>query len=44
MGLVTSLGVALALVGGLLLIPAVILLEERRRPAIDFPIANPSRD
>jgi predicted RND superfamily exporter protein len=31
MGLVTSLGVALALVGGLLLIPAVILLEERRR-------------
>jgi predicted RND superfamily exporter protein len=31
MGLVTSLGVALALAGGLLLIPAVILLEERRR-------------
>jgi hypothetical protein len=30
MGLVTSLGVALALAGGLLLIPAVILLEERR--------------
>ena len=33
MGLVTSLGVALALAGGLLLIPAVILLEERRRAA-----------
>jgi predicted RND superfamily exporter protein len=33
MGLVTSLGVALALVGGLLLIPAVILLEEQRRAA-----------
>ena len=31
MGLVTALGVALALAGGLLLIPAVILLEERRR-------------
>ena len=31
MGLVTSLGVALALAGGLLLIPAVILEEERRR-------------
>ena len=31
MGLVTSLGVALALAGGLLLIPSVILLEERRR-------------
>ncbi len=31
MGLVTSLGVALALVGGLGLIPAVILLGERRR-------------
>jgi predicted RND superfamily exporter protein len=30
MGLVTSLGVALALAGGLLLIPAVILLSERR--------------
>jgi predicted RND superfamily exporter protein len=42
MGLVTSLGVALALVGGLLLIPAVILLEERR--ATDVPIANPNRD
>jgi hypothetical protein len=33
MGLVTSLGVALALAGGLLLIPAVILLGERRRTA-----------
>lgn len=31
MGLVTSLGVALALAGGLLLIPAVILPGERRR-------------
>ncbi|MFZ0297077.1 MAG: MMPL family transporter [Candidatus Sulfotelmatobacter sp.] len=31
MGLVTSLGVALALVGGLCLVPAVILLEEQRR-------------
>jgi len=31
MGLVTSLGVALALVGGLCLVPAVILLGERRR-------------
>ena len=30
MGLVTSLGVALALAGGLLLIPAVILLQEQR--------------
>jgi len=30
MGLVTSLGVALALVGGLCLVPAVILLGERR--------------
>jgi predicted RND superfamily exporter protein len=30
MGLVTSLGVALALAGGLLLIPAVILLSEHR--------------
>jgi uncharacterized protein len=39
MGLVTSLGVALALVGGLCLIPAVILLgellSEQRRPATD---------
>ena len=41
MGLVTSLGVALALVGGLLLIPAVILLEERRRVVRDVAIANP---
>jgi hypothetical protein len=31
MGLVTSLGVALALVGGLGLVPAVIFLRERRR-------------
>jgi predicted RND superfamily exporter protein len=31
LGLVTSLGVALALAGGLLLIPAVIFQEERRR-------------
>jgi predicted RND superfamily exporter protein len=44
MGLVTSLGVALALAGGLLMIPAVILLEERRRTATDVPIANPSED
>ncbi len=36
MGLVTSLGVALALVGGLCLIPAVILLGEKRRPANDM--------
>jgi predicted RND superfamily exporter protein len=40
MGLVTSLGVALALAGGLLLIPAVILLEERRRTTIDAPKAS----
>jgi predicted RND superfamily exporter protein len=33
MGLVTSLGVALALAGGLLLIPAVILLGEQRHAA-----------
>jgi predicted RND superfamily exporter protein len=33
MGLVTSLGVALALVGGLCLIPAVSLLGEQRRAA-----------
>ncbi len=32
MGLVTSLGVALALVGGLCLVPAVILLGEQRQP------------
>jgi predicted RND superfamily exporter protein len=35
MGLVTSLGVALALVGGLCLVPAVILLGERRRTTTD---------
>ena len=40
MGLVTALGVALALAGGLLLIPAVILLEERRG-APDISTANP---
>jgi predicted RND superfamily exporter protein len=40
MGLVTSLGVALALAGGLLLIPAVILLEERRRTTMDAPKAS----
>jgi predicted RND superfamily exporter protein len=33
MGLVTSLGVALALVGGLCLVPTVILLGEQRRAA-----------
>ena len=43
MGLVTSLGVALALVGGLLLIPAVILLEERRR-RVNLHASNPSGD
>jgi predicted RND superfamily exporter protein len=37
LGLVTSLGVALALAGGLILIPAVILLGERRRIAADLP-------
>jgi hypothetical protein len=42
MGLVTSLGVALALAGGLLLIPAVILLGERRRTTTDALTANPS--
>jgi predicted RND superfamily exporter protein len=42
MGLVTSLGVALALAGGLLLIPAVILLGERRRTAANVRTANPS--
>ena len=42
MGLVTSLGVALALAGGLLLIPAVILLEERRRIAANVPISSAS--
>jgi uncharacterized protein len=40
MGLVTTLGVALALAGGLLLIPAVILLEERRRTHVGAPTAN----
>jgi predicted RND superfamily exporter protein len=40
MGLVTSLGVALALAGGLLLIPAVILLGERRRTTMDAPKAS----
>jgi predicted RND superfamily exporter protein len=40
MGLVTTLGVALALAGGLLLIPAVILLGERRRPATRLPTAT----
>ncbi len=44
MGLVTSLGVALALAGGLLLIPAVILPGERRRGVTGVPIGNPSRD
>lgn len=44
MGLVTSLGVAFALAGGLLLIPAVILLEERRRIAADVAVANPSKN
>jgi len=42
MGLVTTLGVALALAGGLLLIPAVILLEERRRTYAGVPTANAS--
>jgi hypothetical protein len=36
------LGVALALAGGLLLIPAVILLGEPRRTATGVPTANPS--
>ncbi|MGA9980939.1 MAG: MMPL family transporter, partial [Candidatus Sulfotelmatobacter sp.] len=40
MGLVTALGVALALAGGLLLIPAVILLGERRDVARDVPGAS----
>ncbi|MFZ1009548.1 MAG: MMPL family transporter [Candidatus Sulfotelmatobacter sp.] len=40
MGLVTSLGVALALAGGLLLIPAVILLGERRHRATDVQSRN----
>ena len=42
MGLVTALGVALALAGGLLLIPAVILLGERRRTAANAPTAGAS--
>lgn len=41
MGLVTSLGVALALAAGLLLIPALILLEERRRKAAGVRTSNP---
>ena len=41
MGLVTSLGVALALAGGLLLIPAVILLEERRHNVTAAPVGSP---
>jgi uncharacterized protein len=44
MGLVTSLGVALALAGGLLLIPAVILLGERRRTVGHVSIAHPRGD
>jgi len=43
LGLVTSLGVALALAGGLLLIPAVILLGERRPPATDVSTASASK-
>jgi preprotein translocase subunit SecF len=43
MGLVTSLGVALALAGGLLLIPAVIVIEERRRRVAGVPTANLER-
>jgi len=44
MGLVTSLGVALALAGGLLLIPAVILPGERRRNVAAMPTGNPTGD
>ncbi|MGH9515672.1 MAG: MMPL family transporter [Terriglobales bacterium] len=44
MGLVTSLGVALALAGGLLLIPAVILPGERRRNATGVLVGNRSGD
>ena len=40
LGLVTSLGVALALAGGLLLIPAVILLGERRPTTTDVSTAR----
>ena len=43
LGLVTSLGVALALGGGLLLIPAVILLGERRPTATDASTASASK-
>jgi hypothetical protein len=43
LGLVTTLGVALALAGGLLLIPAVILLGERRRIATGAPTAGASQ-
>jgi predicted RND superfamily exporter protein len=43
MGLVTSLGVAFALAGGLLLIPAVIVIEERRRRVAGVPTANLER-
>jgi predicted RND superfamily exporter protein len=42
MGLVTSLGVALALAGGLLLIPAVLVLGERRRAAKGVEAPEPS--
>jgi len=42
LGLVTTLGVALALAGGLLLIPAVLLLGERRTRATDVPTVHPS--
>jgi predicted RND superfamily exporter protein len=41
MGLVTLLGVALALAGGLLLVPAVMVLEERRT-AVDASTARSS--
>jgi uncharacterized protein len=41
MGLVTSLGVALALAGGLLLIPAVILLGEHRTVSDDAVTVDP---
>jgi predicted RND superfamily exporter protein len=42
MGLVTSLGVALALAGGLLLIPAVILLGEQRTRSDTAATADPA--
>jgi len=38
LGLVASLGVALALVGGLCLVPAVIVLEEQKRHSIGIPL------